>query len=295
MDARIGQQDMFPMPGCFVRIFRILPLLTVFLLLFHSAAPAADELRISGATTLQPVMEQLAPAFTAKSGITLHIQGGGSGKGIANVLEGSSDIGMVSRDLRPEEKAKMRHKLVAMDALCFIVNPTVPLRTLSKSQVRGLYDGRITNWRELGGPDLPVELISKELGRATLDLFEGYATMHHPGRKEPGAAGYISKSAHEVGSNLEALTLVGGIPGAVGYVSYGSAAAVKAKGMGVVILATDGAEPGRQSIMAKTYPILRELNLVYMEPTKAIEALLSFIGGPEGTRAFEAQGFISVN
>ncbi len=293
MDSITGRQGTHGIPACRVGFPGFLTLLAVFL--FHTVALAADELRISGATTLQPVMEQLAPAFTAKSGVAPRIQGGGSGKGIADVLEGTSDIGMVSRDLRGEEKEKMGHKLVAMDALCFIVNTTVPLRSLSKSQVQGLYGGRITNWRELGGPDLPVELISKELGRATLDLFEGYATMHHPERKEPGAAGYISKSAHEVGSNLEALTLVGGIPGAVGYVSYGSAAAVKAKGMGVTILATEGVEPGRQSIVGKTYPILRELNLVFLKPTKAIEALLSFLSGPEGTRAFEAQGFIPVN
>ncbi len=252
----------------------------------------AEELRISGATTLQPLVEQLAEVHASRSGIRIYIEGGGSGKGIAHVLEGVSDLGMVSRDLRSEEKAKLHNKLVGLDALCFILNPSVGIMALSRSQVQDLYSGRVKNWAQLGGPDLPVVLVSKELGRATLDLFEGYAMMHHPGRKEPGSAGYVSRESLEIGSNLEAMTLVAGIPGAVGYVSYGSAMATKARGMAIIIVASDGVAPSHQAILDGSFPIRRGLNLVYAHATPAILDFLAAFDTPEGFRLVEADGFI---
>jgi phosphate transport system substrate-binding protein len=266
---------------------RLLPLL-----LFLHLAPV-HALDISGSSTVQPVVERLVPLYTAQGGEAVKVTGGGSGAGIKDVLSGKSQIGMVSRDLNDDEKAALKHQVIAIDALAIVVHQTNPVSGLTKAQLIDLYTGKIANWKAVGGDDRPVIRVSKEVGRSTLELFEHYTGLLSPERNKVDKP-LISKETYIVGSNLEALTLVGGIPGAIGYVSVGTARALAQAGMPVKIIPLDGVEPTDAAIKEKRYPIVRPLNLVYTQETPAVTALLALARSSAGQEVVKSLGFLPV-
>ena len=196
--------------------------------LFCAGAFALD---IAGASTIQPVVDKLIPLYTSAGGENVKLSAGGSGAGVKGAIAGTAQIGMVSRALKPDEAAALKHQTIGIDALAIIVHKDNPLTELSKQQLTDLYTGKIRSWRALGGADRPVVRISKEVGRSTLELFEHYTGLLSPDRPPIDGKSLISKDAFIIGSNLESLTLVGGMPGAVGYVSFGTAEALIAAGM----------------------------------------------------------------
>ncbi|MEW6738751.1 MAG: substrate-binding domain-containing protein [Nitrospirota bacterium] len=146
----------------------------------------------------------------------------------------------------------------------------------------------ITTW------DQPISLVSKQPGRSTLELFENYTGLEHSCSTRKGINGYIAKETYEVGSNLEGVTLVGGAPGAIGYVSVGTAMSLIEKGMPIKILALNGVAATKENVLNGTYPIRRELNLVYMKENKKIKNYLDLFLITEGQEIVKAQGFIPV-
>ena len=254
------------------------------------AAQEGRALSISGATTVQPIAERIAELYTQQNGAQVHVSGGGSGAGLRNAASGASDIGMVSRALREEERQSVQAVTVGYDALVFIVNEANPLTRIDLDAVVRIFSGRITNWNQLAAWDEPVVLISKEVGRATLDLFEGYAQLHHPA-KPAGARGVIAEAAFEIGANIEALTLVGGLPGGIGYVSMGAASELIGIGMPIRVLELDGVRAEVASVLSGRYPIGRELNFVHVGHPRALE-FLELALSPEGQRIVENEGYI---
>ncbi len=267
-------------------------LLLIFILLLLTIEPASALLTISGASTIQPILQALAPLYLDTYGRELQITGGGSGAGIRMVRDGSVHLGMVSRALSAEEREDLQHTSIGMDALVIIVNTSNPIHRIDRDQLTQIYQRRIDNWSQLGGEDLPIVLVTKEVGRSTLDLFEGYTSLQSPSRLGTSTRNRISNEAYEIGSNLECLTIVGGLPGAMGYVSYGSAQSMIDQGLPVRILQLDGIQAERQTLLQGDYPILRELNLVYQEIDQGIEDLFNLLGSPQGERQIEAEGFI---
>lgn len=262
-------------------------------LVLLGATPCALALDISGSSTVQPVVEKLIPIYTQAGGEAVKLSAGGSGAGIKNAIAGTSQIGMVSRDLKDDEKSALRNTVIAIDALAIIVNERNSVSSLTKAQLIDLYTGKIENWSSLGGPDLPVMRVSKEVGRSTLELFEHYTGLLSPDRKKTDKP-LISSKTYVVGANVEALTLVGGIPGAVGYVSVGTARALSEAGMPVKIIPLDGQQPTDEGIKSGRYPIVRPLNLVYTSETPPIRALLELATGPQGQEVVKSLGFLPI-
>lgn len=260
------------------------------LTLLALAAPSYA-LDISGASSIQPVLEKMIPLYTARGGEAVKLSAGGSGAGIKNVLSGVSQIGMVGRALKEEEKAALKYATIGVDALAIVLNQGNPLEALSKAQLIDLYSGKIDNWKALGGPDLPVVLVSKEAGRATLELFEHYTGLISPDRDKQDGKPQISKRAHIIGANLEAATLVGGMSGAVGYLSVGTALSLAKAGMPIKVVKLDGVSPSESSIASKQYPIIRELNLVYAAQTPAVAAFIDLALSADGQAIVKSLGF----
>lgn len=252
----------------------------------------AQAVSISGASTLQPFIAEMAPEIEKQTGKPLGLRAGGSGAGIRDVLEGRSDLGMVSRALSTAEKERLHAVTLGFDALVLIVHADNPVSRLDKSNVVALYTGQTDNWRALGGPDWPVVRISKEMGRSTLELFEAYTGLVSPERPNSAGRPQISPKSHVIGANIEALMLVGGMSGAIAYVSFGAAQALQAQGLPIRILALDGVSPSETSIAQRQYPIVRELNLVYQETTPTLETVFAILHGPLGHAALKAQGFL---
>ena len=152
----------------------------------------------------------------------------------------------------------------------------------------------MTNWKALGGLDKPVVLVSKEVGRSTLELFEHYTGLLSADRKKTDKPA-ISNKAYVIGSNLESLTLVGGMSGAVGYVSVGTARAMAQLGMPVKILTLDGIEPNDEAIKSKRYGIVRPLNLVYANESPSVAKFLELALSSQGQDAAKSLGFLPVS
>ncbi len=261
----------------------------------HAAGSDRELLHIAGATTLQPVFEAMVQEYQEKSGQTVRIEGGGSRTGIEHAAEGHGLLGMVSRALTPEEKEKLEYTTIGLDALVFIVNKRNPLQSIDRDTAIRLFTGKIINWNELTDWDKSVVLVSKEMGRSTLDLFEGYTGVHHRDNPEEGENGQVAEHAYEIASNLDGATLVGGMPGGVGYLSLGTSEYLRDKGMPIKILELEGHPVDRESIVVGEYPIERELNLVYKEENRElVQEFLDFCLGPIGQQAVLDLGYISV-
>lgn len=253
----------------------------------------AFALDISGSSTIQPVIEKLIPLYYEQGGEAVKLSGGGSGAGIKNAQSGTSEIGMASRSLKEEEKATLKHTVIGIDALAIIVHADNQLVGLTKQKLVELYSGKIDNWKQLGGPDRPVIRISKEVGRSTLELFELYTGLLSADRNK-GDKPQISKQSYIIGSNLEALTLVGGLPGAIGYVSFGTAEAMKAAGMPIKLLTLDNVMPSVAAINNKSYAIVRELNLVHAKDSPAIAQFIELTLSAKGQDVVKSLGFVPV-
>lgn len=257
------------------------------------AASSVLAIDISGASTVQPVVEKLVPLWVAQGGEAVKVAGGGSGAGIKDATSGKSQIGMVSRDLKEEEKAALKNTVIAIDALAIIVNKGNPVAGLTKAQLVDIYAGKIDNWQAVGGENRPIVRVSKEVGRSTLELFEHYTGLLSPDRKKTDKP-LISKQAYIIGSNLESLTLVGGMPGAIGYVSVGTARLLAQSGMPVKIIPLEGVDPSDEAIQAKRYPIVRPLNLVYAKETAAVSGFLALALDAKGQDIVKSLGFLPV-
>ena len=190
----------------------------------EKAAPAAPDfeisLDISGSTTIEPIMNKLVEAYTAKyadAGVTIsiNVSGGGSGVGASNAASGQSDIGMCSRDLKPEEEAQgLSSVQIGRDGVAVIVN-NAGVKNLTLEQVAKIYSGEITNWKELGGNDKLIAVIARDDSSGTRECFDE--------KMEAALPGWEMKSGvPEQNSTGAVLTQVQNTEGAIGYVSIGA-------------------------------------------------------------------------
>lgn len=176
-------------------------------------------LNISGSTTIQPIMNELVTAYAAKYSdrqVNITVGGGGSGAGASNALNGTSDIGMLSRDLKPSEIADgLVPTTIGKDGVAVIVNGA-GAENLTLEQIAGIYDGTYTNWNQVGGEDRAIAVMCREDGSGTRECFETVV----------GAAGGDSWSmksdVSSYASTNAILNAVKSTTGSIGYVSIGA-------------------------------------------------------------------------
>lgn len=270
-------------------------IISVLIFTIYAGSVAEKKLYITGSTTMQSLIDIISSEYSIYSGIDVFVAGGGSGKGIKDVMSGSSDIGMVSRSLKEEENKALSSSVIAYDALVFIVNSRNPLSNINHDDIVKIYTGQIETWEQMGlNFNQPVVLVSKERGRATLELFEFYSGLAHPLNEKPGKNGHISKDSYEIASNQEGATLTAGIPGAIGYISLGTAEELIEMGMPIKVLMLDGVQPSKETVLNKTYPVIRELNLVYKQDNAIAKDFIEYCLSRETQRIVEQNGSISV-
>ena len=148
-------------------------LMLIFAMVVPAAAMAATTLKLSGSTTVYPGAVILAKAYKSRTGTNVVVTGGGSGTGISQVLSGSVNIGMSSRDLKDSEIAKgAKATKIARDGLVIIVNKANPKTNLTESQIRKIYRGEITNWKQVGGPNARIVLCGRTGASGTYEYFK---------------------------------------------------------------------------------------------------------------------------
>jgi phosphate transport system substrate-binding protein len=258
---------------------------------------AAPALRVTGSTTVNPVVSRAAEILRHERGLEIVVdtQGGSSG-GIAALAEGRADVAMSSRpiDDRDRERypqADFRPVRIGTDAVAIVVARDVwegGVRSLSRSAMQAIYEERVLEWSELGGPPEPIVLFDKEPGRGTWEVFADWLY---------GDADEAPLVAHlEVGSNEEGRTKVASTPGGVTQLS-----AAWADGKTVFALGLergDGSvvEPTPAAIASGTYPISRPLLVATDgEPTGAARELIDFLLGPRGQELLRESGYLGPN
>ncbi|MFP4564375.1 MAG: substrate-binding domain-containing protein, partial [Spirochaetia bacterium] len=189
----------------------------------QSASPPS--LHVAGSTTVQPIITEIAEGYLEISGVNLQILGGGSEAGIKDLRAGTADVGMVSRSLTAAEREDLSHTTIGYDALAIIVNRENPRERITTAELIDIYTGRVRSWDNTPQWAREIVLVSKQVGRGTLTVFEEYTGLVSPARGYTGAGGRepIAGDSWEAGSNLDAILWVGGIPGAIGFVSIGAA------------------------------------------------------------------------
>jgi phosphate transport system substrate-binding protein len=243
-----------------------------------ACARSQHALTLAGSTSLQPYAERWADAFNvSRPDLPMYIQGGGSTAGVQAAISGAAQIGMASRRLTPAEAGRVDAIPVARDGLAIVVHPTNPLVNLTLEEARAIYSGVASNWRVLGGPDLPITVITREEGSGTRAAFEELVMHGHR----------IAASALVQDSTGAVRQMVASDPAAVGYISLGLVdGTVKAVALGGVTASEAEIDAGR-------YPLVRPfLFVVPKDPSPAARAFIEWVTGPEGRALTRREGLL---
>lgn len=241
------------------------------------------EIRISGGTAHIPVMKEAAKQImTANPDISISIAGGGSGVGIKQVGEGIVDIGNSGRAPSEAEVEKYGLKLFkwAIDGVGVAVNPNNSVNSLTKTQLKDIYSGKITNWKALGGNDTPITVYTRDESSGTREVFW----------KKALDKGDIVSSANFVVSNGAMKTAIANDPNAIGYVSVGHMDA------SVAGVALDGIPPTIDTVKSGAYPVARGLySNTKGDPSGLTQLFIQYLLSSEGQQIVVQKGFVPVN
>ena len=217
-----------------------------------TSAPAMAEknIVIDGSTTVGPIAKAFADYYKEKTGIGATISESGSGNGVKSLINGACDIANMSRFMKDSEFKTCVEKgilpvahVVAFDGLAVVVNPANKVGALTMAQLADIYTGKIRNWKELGGDDAEIVVISRDTNSGTYETFNELVLRKNP----------VVKGADYVGSNGQAKTRVASTKNAIAYVGLGFA------DDSVKTLSVDGILPSPKTIVSGKYPIARPL------------------------------------
>jgi len=232
-------------------------------------AGANEKIVIDGSTTVGPIAKAFAEYYMKNNpGVNITVSESGSGNGAKSLINGSCNIASMSRLLKQNEYEAAVHSevlpvthVVAFDGIALIVNPGNPVKSLTMDQVKQIYLGKIKNWKDLGGPNVPIIIISRDTNSGTYETFE---TRVLKGEK-------IAKNCEYVGSNGAIRSRVQSTPAAVGYVGIGFIDnSIKA-------LEINGVYPNTATVKKGSYPIARPLYMVTNDYPKLGTKLFEFI------------------
>ena len=254
------------------------------------SAHAQGKLVMDGSTTVGPIAKAFAETYMRQNpGVNITVSESGSGNGAKALLNGTCDIANLSRHLKESEKKAMSEKgvrpvahVVAFDALTVIVHPSNRVKGLTLDQIRDIYTGKITNWKEVGGGDQRIVVISRDTNSGTFETFKELVL---------GNDSKIVASAEYTGSNGGVRQRVQMTKGAIGYAGLGFVdRSVKA-------LEVNGVVPSAESVIAKQYPISREL-FMFTNGEPAADSLAAKLLGmsrsEKGREIIEEIGYVPV-
>lgn len=207
--------------------------------------PVTGQVTFAGSTTLQPLAHELGEAFKARHpDVVLDIAAGGSMVGIQAIHDGTVDIGMASRALKSEETQGITAHKVAVDVIAVVVQETNLVEALSLAQLRDIYLGKITNWREVGGADLPILVVVRGKNSGTRGAFDEIVL------EKASPATSQMRTAPTAGDMAAAVVED---PAAIGYVGFGNLEP------GLKLVAIDDVLPSEDAARDGSYQLVRPL------------------------------------
>ena len=260
-----------------------------------SRALAQDStvIRIAGSTTVLPIVSRAAERFQARNpSFKITVNAGGSGVGIHGTGTGRLDVGLASREITPRENsryASLHTTVIGRDAVACVVSSEIfhnGVQSLSRQQIGDIYLGKITNWKEVGGPDRQIIVIDKETHRGTRHVFMDYL-FGKSNARAPGAR-------LVTGSNNEEQAKVAQSDSAIGMLSI---AWINDAVVGIGI--HEGGqiiEPTLENVRTGRFPIARNLNLVTAgRPKGIVKQFVDYLLSEEGQQLVEASGYIPIH
>ena len=267
----------------------------VAMLLFCASSSYADMLQIKGSDTLINLVQRLSEVYMEKNpGKYIAVTGGGSGTGIAALINNKCDIANASRGMKPKEvdRAKSggvnpKRVVVAMDGLSVIVNLNNPVTQLTMDQIGKIFRGEVTNWSEVGGSNVPITLYGRQSNSGTFVFFMDFVLK-----------GDYSPTMRRMNGNAQIVEAIKSDVSGIGYVGVGY---VKdASGLTVLRVASRAgatyASPlNSDDVKSGTYPIARPLNqYLNGSPTGEVRDFIEFELSEEGQKIVEEEGFFQL-
>jgi len=250
--------------------------------------------KVKGSDTVLPLTQKEAEVYMKKNaGSSIMVTGGGSGVGISALLSGTTDIAQSSRSLKLDEKMKLndagkafKETIIAYDALAVIVNPANKITKLTREQLEGIFTGKITNWKEVGGDDNKIVVYSRETSSGTYEFFK-----EHVLNKKNYATSALLMPA--TGAIVQSVSQT---KGAIGYVGL----AYIEKSVKPIQVSYDKGKtyvsPSVESAKSKKYPITRPLYYYYLASTeKTISPYVKFVLSAEGQKIVLQEGYVPLN
>lgn len=249
----------------------------------ETTADLSGSISMVGSTSMEKLANALSEAFMEEyPDVTVTAEFVGSGAGIEAVTNGTADIGNSSRSLKDEEKAAgVVENIVAIDGIAVCVDPANEVADLTKEQLTNIYNGTITNWKEVGGADEPIIVIGREAGSGTRGAFEELVDLQD-----------ACKYANELDSTGAVIAKVASTPGAIGYAS------LDALDDSVKALSLEGVEATAENIKAGNYflsrPFVMAIKGEVSEQNDLVQAWFDFVLGDEGQQVASEVGLITV-
>ncbi len=241
---------------------------------------------ITGSTTVNPIMMLAAESY---DGATLQISASGSGQGATDCINGTNNIGMLSRALTQSEiDAGLQATVIAYDAVAVIIDEDAGVTNLTLEQLAQIYAGQITNWSEVGGNDMAIEPVVRQSGSGTRDCFnESLSTVLDVDYDT------IMTEYRATSSNGSMAREVAATTGAIGYVGLSYLTGLDE---GLIAITIDGVAATVETTLDETYDITRSLILVTNgAPDEDEQALLDYMLSAEGQALVEEEGYVPVN
>ena len=267
----------------------IVILLIALLASFVPWSASARDVAVSGSSTVMPLAEVAAEEFNVQQkDYLVTICAGGTGAGILGIAERKNDIAMASREVTEDERQRFGDSfeefLVGLDGISLAVSDEVyraGVTGLSRQQVKDIYSGNITNWKELGGPDAEIYVISREEGSGTRDSFNE-AVLGSIDAETPGVDTVAFGGA-------EVKTAISGSDKAIGYLGFNYLRS------GVHGIAFNGITPNYDNIKLDLYELHRHLYFyTFKKPSVGAQAFIDFVQGPQGQKIAAEEGFIPI-
>ena len=249
----------------------------------ETTAGLSGSISMVGSTSMEKLANALSEAFMEEyPDVTVTAEFVGSGAGVEAVTNGTADIGNSSRSLKDEEKAAgVVENVVAIDGIAVCVDPANEVANLTKEQLTNIYNGTVTNWKEVGGADEPIIVIGREAGSGTRGAFEELVDLKD-----------ACKYANELDSTGAVIAKVASTPGAIGYAS------LDALDDSVKALSLEGVEATAENIKAGNYFLSRPFVMAtkgeISEQNDLVQAWFDFVLGDEGQQIASEVGLITV-
>lgn len=258
--------------------------------LFFTVNQSFAQIKVKGSDTMLPLVQELAEIYTNKHGGTpVAVTGGGSGTGITALKGGTTDIAMSSRALKmgekisfEESKKGIKEVIIGFDALSIIVHPANKVSMLTREQLEGIFTGKITNWKEVGGEDMKIVPYTRESSSGTYEFMKEYVLdgkeFTNTAISTPATAGIVQS--------------VSQTKGAIGYIGLAYLEAI-VKPIAVSFNGNNFVAPTFKNAIDKKYPILRELYFFYVKNDDSkLKPFVNFVLSDMGQKALAHKGYI---